>query len=336
MDELAQINDFRSEVPVQGDLRAEAERLMAAMSAPARTDARRPGFHRLGVRAALAGGLAAAVGVAVFVVQNQPAPTPPPPMIRTVAAVEVLTRAAEHAGSRPELHPRPGQFLVYESQSMDTSGGSDGIWLSRSKRTIWLPVEGSAVGGVLQEEVLAPLPYPGHTLPPAARKEAPTGRPGRPDRAADFDDRAEFLRNDYAYVSKLPTDTEGMRRHLYTQVPDDRLRNYEAWNRVGGLLDESYLPAAQRAALFRAAATIPGVVTVREAQDAAGREGIAAAMVSPMGVREEYIFDRKTYDYLGRRGVVVDAKLADAPVGSVVSSSAQLRVSVADDAPNVE
>ncbi|MFG6200531.1 CU044_5270 family protein [Nonomuraea sp. JJY05] len=332
MDELAQLNSFRSEVPAQEDLRAEAERLMAGMSAPVR-----PGFRRLGLRAALAGGLAAAVGAAVFVVQSPPAPAPPPPMIRTVAAVEVLTRAAEHAGSRPELHPRPGQFLVYESQSMDTSGGDGGVWLSRSKRTIWLPVEGSAVKGVLQEELLAPLPYPGHTLPPAARAEqALVGKLGRPGRAADFDDRAEFLRNDYAYVSKLPTDTEGMRRHLYTQLPNGRLQDYEAWNRVGGLLEESYLPAAQRAALFRAAATIPGVVTVKKAQDAAGREGIAAAMVSPNGVREEYIFDRKTYDYLGRRGVVVDAKLAHAPVGSVVSSSAQLKVSVADSAPIVE
>ncbi|SDM06987.1 CU044_5270 family protein [Nonomuraea jiangxiensis] len=332
MDELAQLNNFRSEVPVQEDLRAEAERLMAGMSAPVRSD-----FRRLGLRAASAGGLAAALGVAVFVVQSQPAPAPPPPLIRTVAAVEVLSRAAEHAGSRPELHPRPGQFLVYQSQSMYTAQSEGQIWLTRHKRTIWLPAEGSAVKGVLQEETLAPLPYPGHTLPPNARAEqALVGKPGRPDRAADFDDRAEFLRTDYAYVSKLPTDTEGMRRHLYTQLPFDGLQNYEAWNRVGGLLDESYLPAAQRAALFRAAATIPGVVTVKESQDAAGRKGIAAAMVSPLGVREEYIFDRKTYDYLGRRGVVVDAKLANAPVGSVVSSSALLKVSVADSAPIVE
>ncbi|MEV4172476.1 CU044_5270 family protein [Nonomuraea sp. NPDC049709] len=332
MDDLAQLNNFRSEVPVQEDLRAEAERLMAGMSAPAH-----PNFLRLGLRATWAGGLAAAVGVAVFVVQSPPAPVPPPPMIRTVAAVEVLTRAAEHAGSRPELHPTPGQFLVYQSQSMNSAEGEGQIWLSRARRTFWQPVEGSSVKAFLQNEILAPLPYPGHTLPPLAQREQEqVGKPSRPERAADFDDRAEFLRNDYAYVSKLPTDTEGMRRHLYTQVPFDGLQDYEAWNRVGGLLGESYLPAAQRAALFRAAATIPGVVTVKEAQDAAGRKGIAAAMVSPNGVREEYIFDRKTYDYLGCRGVVVDAKLANAPVGSVVSSSAQLKVSVADSPPIVD
>ncbi|WP_245642152.1 CU044_5270 family protein [Nonomuraea candida] len=332
MDDLARLNDFRSEVPARLDLRAEEERLLAGMSAPARPD-----FRRLGLRAALAGGLAAAVGMAVFAVRGGPAPAPPPPVIRTVAAVELLTRAAERAGSRPELRPRPGQFLVFRSQSMDSAESDGQIWLSRSKRTIWLPVEGSSVGGVVREEILAPLPYPGRPLPPAAREEqARAGRPGRPERAADFDHRAEFLRSDYAYVSELPADADGMRRHLYTRLPFDGLQDYEAWNRVGGLLQESYLPAAQRAALFRAAATIPGVVTVKEARDAAGREGIAAAMVSPLGVREEYVFDPETYDYLGRRGVVVDAGRAGAPVGSVVSSSAQLEVSVADSAPDVE
>ncbi|MEV0148147.1 MULTISPECIES: CU044_5270 family protein [unclassified Nonomuraea] len=332
MDELAQLNDFRSEVPAQDDLRAEAERLVAGMSAPVRPD-----FRRIGLRAALAGGLATVAGAAVFLVQSSPAPVPPAAMIRTVAAVEVLSRAAEHAGRRPELRPRPGQFLVYESQSMDLAASEGQSWLSRHKRRIWLPVEGDAVKGVLQEEILAPLPYPGRTLPPEARAEQElVGKPSGPERAADFDDRAEYLRNDYAYVSKLPTDTEGMRRHLYTQVPADGLRDFEAWNRVGGLLTEAYLPAAQRAALFRAAATIPGVVTVKESQDAAGRKGIAAAMVSPGGIREEYIFDRKTYDYLGRRGVVVDAEKAQAPVGSLVSSSAQLKVSVVDSAPPVE
>ncbi|MEV1005615.1 hypothetical protein [Nonomuraea sp. NPDC050202] len=102
--------------------------------------------------------------------------------------------------------------------------------------------------------------------------------------------------------SRLPVDTEGMRRHLYTQIRFDRLQDYEAWARVGGLLTESYLPTAQRSALFRAAATISGVVAVKESQDAAGRKGIAAAMVSPPGVREEDVFDPETYDYLGRRG----------------------------------
>ncbi|SPL88653.1 unnamed protein product [[Actinomadura] parvosata subsp. kistnae] len=214
MDELAQLNSFRSEVPAQEDLRAEAERLMAGMAAPARPDIR-----RLGLRAALAGGLAATVAAAVFGVQNQPAPAPSPPQIRTVAAVEVLSRAAEHAGRRPELHPRPGQFLVYRSETMNSTEADGQIWLSRARRTFWQLFEGSSVKAFLQEEPLAPLPYPGRTLPPQARwQQEQVGKPSHPERAADFDQRPEFMRNDYAYVSRLPTDTDGMRRHLYTQV----------------------------------------------------------------------------------------------------------------------
>ncbi|MFC7642473.1 hypothetical protein ACFQX6_17100 [Streptosporangium lutulentum] len=54
-----------------------------------------------------------------------------------------------------------------------------------------------------------------------------------------------------------------------------------------------------------------------------------------IGERQEYIFDRKTYMYLGERSVVIDAAKAEAPVGSVLTSSAQLKVSVADHAPAV-
>ncbi|WP_424536697.1 hypothetical protein ACOZ38_43710 [Sphaerisporangium viridialbum] len=54
-----------------------------------------------------------------------------------------------------------------------------------------------------------------------------------------------------------------------------------------------------------------------------------------IGERQEYIFDRKTYVYLGERSVVTDAAKVGAPVGSVLTSSAQLKVSVADHAPAV-
>ncbi|GAA2149098.1 hypothetical protein GCM10009727_52360 [Actinomadura napierensis] len=40
--------------------------------------------------------------------------------------------------------------------------------------------------------------------------------------------------------------------------------------------------------------------------------------------------------YLGRRTVVTNASLAQAPVGTVVTSTAQLSVQVADRAPVVE
>ncbi|RFS86116.1 hypothetical protein D0T12_05675 [Actinomadura spongiicola] len=60
---------------------------------------------------------------------------------------------------------------------------------------------------------------------------------------------------------------------------------------------------------------------------------LAAAMtIKAMGVREEYIFDPRTYQYLGER-TVVDSGPLKTPVGSVLTASALLKVSVADTAP---
>lgn len=373
MNEMTRLERFRSEVP-QPDpdrLRANEDRLLAAIAQDARRlgqDAEgrpcRPGQDAEGRprrapfrlprpaqgaqgrarrtasrlrRFGLVTGLAAALAAGVMVVATRRAD--PPAVIRTMpaAASEVLTRAAQNATRTPELHPEPGQFLVYESRTMDPATGEDRDrrpmrYLSRAVRKVWLPVDGDATGGFIEEEVLEPKPWPGWPIPPEARENL--GRHG-PSKLADFDDRAEFLRNDYAYVSRLPTDPRKMYEHLYTQLGNTRQDDTDAWDRVRGLLTEAYLPAAQRAALFRAAAAIPGVVTVEHAVDAAGRAGIAAARVDPvLGQRQEYIFDRETYLYLGERSVVTDAARAGAPVGTVLTSSAQLSVSVADHGPS--
>lgn len=344
MNEMTRLERFRSEIP-QPDparLRRNEDRLLAAMADRAIRDARlaQKRWHRtpllrlLGLAAGLATAVAAGV---VVVVAPRDASTVLHPM--PVAASEVLTRAAENVNQTPELHPEPGQFLVYESQTMDPVEGQglDGRamrYLSRAKRKVWQPVAGDSTGGVIEEEVLPPKRFPGWPIPPEARENI--GRSG-PDKLADFDERAEFLRSDYAYVSRLPTEPQQMYEHLYTKLGNGSQDHSEAWGRVRGLLTETYLPAAQRAALFRAAAAIPGVVTVERAVDAAGRTGIAAARIEPeLGHRQEYIFDPDTYLYLGERSVVTDAERAGAPVGTVLTSSAQLSVSVADHAPAVK
>ena len=344
MNEMTQLERFRSEIPRRDltELQTQEDRLLAAIadqsSAAAGRAARRPRLiYRL--RLGLAGLAVATVAAGIVVVSIDSGPGAPQTIhTMPVAASQVLKRAADNVGKTPELHPKPGQFLVFESQTMDPSYGQDREGrperhLDRTRRKIWLPVEGDATGGVIEGELLAPKPFPGWPISQEARENV--GR-GGPSKLADFDDRAEYLRNDYAYVSHLPTEPAKMYEHLYTHLGHGAQADTEAWDRVRGLLSEAYLPAAQRAALFRAAAAIPGVITVDNAVDAVGRTGIAAARVDPVvGERHEYIFDRKTYMYLGERSVVTDAAQAGAPVGSVLTSSAQLKVSIADHAPAV-
>lgn len=347
MDEMAQLNLLRSEVPrpAPTDLRAEEDRLLAEIATPAsgRPARRREGVSRprlIGL-SGLATGLAAAA-VAGIALSGGGASHPGSvytPQAVPVAVVQTLDRAADAASRQRELHPRPGQFLVFESQAEESTESNSkehgySRYLSCSRRKIWLPVEGLATGGVLSEVVLPPRQYGSWPIPPEARKTVGTSGPMK---AADFDNRAEYLRSDFAYLSRLPADPKGMRAHLYSHLKERTAEaDTEAWSRVGGLLTEAYMPAAQRAALFRAAATIPGAEAVGSAEDAAGRKGIAVARVEPaLGERAEYIFDRRTYTLLGVRTVVVDAKKAQAPVGTVVESTAQLKVTVADSAPKV-
>ncbi|MBC6468554.1 CU044_5270 family protein [Actinomadura alba] len=344
---MTQLDRLRSEIPLPelADLRAEERRLLEEIAGPARSHpARRTGRWarpRIGLRPRLliAGGLALAVATGIVVAGTERKVVRPVPPIASqpVAAVSVLVHASDNAARHPELHPRPGQYLVYESRTMNpvesNTASGHSRYLARGKRTVWYPVAGTSVDGFIAGETLPSKPYPGWPLPPEAKQ--PPARTG-PEKLADFDQRAGFLRTDYAYLSRLPADTAGMRRHLFTRLEHSTNPYTEAWSRVAGMLREAYLPAAQRAALFRAAATIPGVVSVPVSTDAAGRKGVAAALVvRELGIREEYIFDPKTYQYLGERSVVIDAARAKAPVGSVLTSSALLRVSVADSAPPV-
>lgn len=342
MNEMTQLERLRSEIPRPDltALQAQEDRLLAAIADPAPARLERAGARprtvrrlRLGFAAGLAAA-AVAAGVMVAAVDSEPGA---PPVLHTmpVKVETVLNRAAENVNMFPELYPEPGQFLVFESQTMDTvesnTAGVHSRFLARSKRKVWLPVEGDSTGGFFEGEGLAPSAYPGWPIPPEAQENR--GRSG-PEKLADFDGRAEYLRTDYAYLSRLPTEPAKMYQHLYTGLTHGAQADADAWQRVGGMLSEAYMPAAQRAALFRAAAAIPGVTTAGKAIDAAGRTGVAAARVAPLlGIREEYIFDRETYRYLGVRRVVTDADRAKAPVGSVLTSSALLKVSVADQAP---
>nr|BFE87900.1 hypothetical protein GCM10020093_105010 [Planobispora longispora] len=269
------------------------------------------------------------------------------PKLAPVSAGEVLGRAAR-AAVRTDLDPRDDQFLKVESETMYGASSGGGVrhdtgetvpqsrYLYRTKRVIWQSADGTR-DGALRIEHLEPRAYPGWPIPQEAHREA-----GMVETLAlrVCEPLPAHLRRDYAALKQLPTDAEGMRARLYAGVSEDDGKEISpdevAWERVGEMLRETYMPAAQRAALFRAAATIPGVDAVDGAEDAAGRTGIGVGRTGRDGVRADLIFDPETYELLGERGVVVDEKLAQAPEGSLVASTAQLSITVADGAPAVE
>ncbi|ACZ85228.1 CU044_5270 family protein [Streptosporangium roseum] len=356
-DEIEMVAGLRPDVPPYApEAKGAARRGLAAAARGRRPLWRRP------YTVMLAGALAVAAGVTVTVTLTAPERevggtevVVAMPEIAPMSASEVLGRAAR-AAARDDLDPRDDQFVKVESQTMygsfsfgasgTGSGGdteSESRYLYRSKRVIWQSADGTK-DGALKIEYLEPRAYPGWPIPPKAyddrgtewhRLPACVGQPGR-------------TRTDYASLKKLPSDAEAMRAHLYTGEPGDDLklkatdapggksRDAAAWTAAGDMLRENYMPPAQRAALFEAVGTIPGVDVVRDAEDAAGRRGIGVGRVGQAGVREDLIFDSETYELLGERGVVVDEKAAESPAGSLVASTAQLSVTVADSPPEVK
>ncbi|MDQ0908527.1 hypothetical protein QFZ22_004512 [Streptomyces canus] len=119
------------------------------------------------------------------------------------------------------------------------------------------------------------------------------------------------IRSAYHRLAQLPTDPGALLRKIYQESDATRdpevPRDQAAFVAIGDLLTESYPPANLTAALYKAAAEIPGVVAVDDAVDAVGRHGVAIARLDEQsGQRTEWIFDKKTYAFLGERSVQVE------------------------------
>ncbi|KAB8195818.1 hypothetical protein FH608_009955 [Nonomuraea phyllanthi] len=238
-----------------------------------------------------------------------------------------VTQSAEL--STGELDPRPGQFIVIESDTMygSLTVGTEGEsrHLYRTHRKLWRSVDGSA-DGLLLVEGREPSPWPGRPLPEAAKDWAGSDwhvLPSCPGRH----------RLDYAFLSKLPADAAGMRARLYETAGKGSDRDRAAFDHMRDLVRETYLPKAQRDALFEAASTIPGVQVAEGVADSAGRKGVALGRLDPRGTLAQAVFDPATHLLLGERETVVDEKLAKAPKGSVLALTAQLKASVVDELP---
>lgn len=138
----------------------------------------------------------------------------------------------------------------------------------------------------------------------------------------------------YQYLTTVPTDPDRLLALLHQQVRHDDAGmiekkdpgydlDQETFRMIGDLTHENLVPPRLAAALYRVAATIPGVTLVPDATDAAGRHGIAVSRTGPDGDRLEWIFDRKTYAYLGEREDNVK-------VGKPLGMSAVIRRGVVD------
>ncbi|WP_329229007.1 CU044_5270 family protein [Streptomyces sp. NBC_01460] len=232
-------------------------------------------------------------------------------------AAALLDRIATVAARSPAGDIRDDQF-VYIRSLVAYATTSDDIGAELEllhEREVWMSVDGTRAGLIRE---------PGDEFSDGRELE-PAPAPGEPGYESS---------THYRHLQTLPTDADAMLKWLRSQgskEDEDRDLDQDAYVLIGDLLHESMMPPNVSAALFRAAAKIPGVVVVPDAVDADGRHGVAVARYDAYnpGVRDELIFDRETLELIGVRSVATKAT-DTIEAGQVLGTTAILQRAVVD------
>ncbi|MER5710674.1 CU044_5270 family protein [Streptomyces sp. NPDC002122] len=252
-----------------------------------------------------------------------PALTTPIGAVDTKGAPRLLDRISLAAAEVDAPKARADQFVYIESRSANTHVRTEGdesrlVSEPLHTRKSWRSPDGRE-GWMIE---------PGNTGPEGITLAGPdeTGNDPKPHLGAPTHD----------YLAALPTDPDALLRKIYKETegqgsgPDQ-----QAFTTIGDLLGESWPSPRLTAALYRAAAKIPGVVMVDSATDAVGRKGVAVARLDESsGSRTEWIFDSKTLTFLGERTIQVEGDAGEDGLikpGTVIYTHAILVRAFVDD-----
>ncbi|MEU3632331.1 CU044_5270 family protein [Streptomyces fradiae] len=329
--------------PHRGLLLKEALLREAAASEASRArPARAPRPPRWRLARVLGPALACTVAVGGVVVVNLPDSAGPgagtarggapagPAAPGTPEAARLLDRIALAAAEQKQPAVRADQFVYVESRvayAAQSAGGGPASLAPAHRRQVWLSSDGSRPG-LLREEGRPDSVLGGDA--PVQHLDGPGATP-RPGTLSDG--RPSVGDPTHAYVASLPTDPDTLLALIREETGGGQDPDQRAFDAIGGLLAETWAPPEVGAALYRAAARIPGVTVVDGARDAAGREGVAVARTAH-GRQTQWVFDRATYAFLGERTVLTEAGDAG-PAGTVVGTSAVLARAAVDRAGEV-
>jgi hypothetical protein len=114
----------------------------------------------------------------------------------------------------------------------------------------------------------------------------------------------------YRLLQTLPTDPHALLAMIYkVEQGHGPSPDQEAFVTIGDLLRDKIVPPRVAAALYRAAALIPGVTLVPNATDAIGRHGVAVAQTA-WGIRTELIFSKTSLRLIGERTILASAGIS--------------------------
>ncbi|MFE6104899.1 CU044_5270 family protein [Streptomyces laurentii] len=279
--------------------------------------------RRFALPVATGAALTAALALAVVSVESAPQPAPRRDAAVTASsASQVLGRAALAASETPQATVRADQFVYIESvvaHAGRSAGGGPATTAPAHRRQVWLSADGTREGLLREEgspDTALGVSGPVETIDHRGATPRP-GVLGRPE--------PSVTDPTHTFVAALPTDPEALLRLVYDQTrPADAGTDphQRAFTAIGTLLAETWAPPRVTAALYEAAARIPGTTVLPAATDAAGREGVAVARAAE-GEQTQWIFDRTTSAFLGERTVLTRATSAG-PAGTVLGTTAVL------------
>ncbi|WP_432172733.1 CU044_5270 family protein [Streptomyces sp. Tue6028] len=158
--------------------------------------------------------------------------------------------------------------------------------------------------------------------------EGTVGGPGHTQ--SPFEDLAALPRDPAAALRAIEADWRRQMDNAENTKGNTRPGVSMPWvfEYLGGMLQESVDPQTT-AFLYRVAAQIPGTTVIPDAVDAVGRHGVAITLDGQAEDRQEWIFDKSTYAFLGFRDVTKEDTVIG-KAGSVIQTTAVLQRAVVD------
>jgi hypothetical protein len=278
----------------------------------------------------LGGFTLSALGVAAVVALLISSFVPGSPTRPTSAAAAALARLADVAAAQPPTDaPGPGQYQYTASEATYQACGGDQpayCYNMPQQRQFWVGADGS---GRIFETVGTP------TFSTAADHAAWVAH-GSPDISTAPSDTTYgpgTLSDGPGNLSTLPTDPAQLGTMLSARkVEGGPPGPAEDFTQIGDLLRETDASPALRSAVYRMAATIPGVQLLGTVTDHDGRSGIGLGRVNSDGEEFEYIFDPSTSALLGEEDIATrpDAGYHGATAGTVLDWAVYLSSGIVD------
>lgn len=292
-DELERIRRYRADEPVASPGVIESARADLVGAIGSGRAPRQPRPHRGRARAlALLSTAAVAVVVVLAIGTGRGSPTP--------AVAAMLRHLADVAARQsPVDAPGPGQYLYVDSVNANESdaygNGLTCTALVPEHRQIWIAANGA--GRLLETDGQPTYSSPhDHAVCNEMHAMAPPGT---------SDDWFAAGCLSIGFADKVPAASMADPAALLAELrklDGGPLTPAEDFVHVGDLLRESDASPALRAAIYRAAATIPGVQLLGPTNDHIGRTGVGIGYPGA-GTLHELILDRHTSALLGEQTV---------------------------------